>query len=102
MHRSMAYRHAVLCATIAVDVLFLALAHPAHAVITVFSVGGDAATSSIQAAVDAFRAALGNPNNGNAALGPNDSNVKPGVDVVAMDDFLYCEPVPEPATLRPG
>jgi hypothetical protein len=35
---------------------------------------------------------------GNAALGPNDGA---GIDVVAMDDFLYSEPqaVPEPATL---
>jgi PEP-CTERM motif len=35
---------------------------------------------------------------GNAALGPNDGG---GVDVVAMDDFLFAEPlaVPEPATL---
>jgi PEP-CTERM motif len=35
---------------------------------------------------------------GNAPLGPNDGN---GVDVVAMDDFIYGEPqaVPEPATL---
>ena len=35
---------------------------------------------------------------GNTALGPNDGN---GVDVVAMDDFLYSElnPVPEPSTL---
>lgn len=34
---------------------------------------------------------------GNAALGPNDGG---GVDVVAMDDFIYAEPrsVPEPAT----
>jgi len=31
-----------------------------------FSVGGDNTTASIQATVDAFRAALGNPNNGNA------------------------------------
>jgi MYXO-CTERM domain-containing protein len=31
-----------------------------------FSVGGDSTTASIQATVDAFRAALGNPNNGNA------------------------------------
>lgn len=34
---------------------------------------------------------------GNAALGPNDGS---GVDVVAMDDFLYSEvSVPEPSTL---
>jgi len=36
---------------------------------------------------------------GNAALGPNDGN---GVDVVAMDDFIYSEPqssVPEPSAL---
>ena len=32
-----------------------------------FSVGGDTTTASIQATVDAFRAAVGNPNNGNAA-----------------------------------
>lgn len=31
-----------------------------------FSVGGNASTASIQGTVDAFRAALGNPNNGNA------------------------------------
>ena len=37
---------------------------------------------------------------GNTALGPND-NPASGVDVVAMDDFLYAEPqaVPEPASL---
>src|SRR4029079_1979628 len=33
----------------------------------VFSVGGDATTASIQEKVDAFRIALGSPNNGNAA-----------------------------------
>ena len=32
---------------------------------------------------------------GNAALGPNESST---VDVVAMDDFIYSEPLPEPAT----
>jgi hypothetical protein len=35
---------------------------------------------------------------GNTALGPND-NPGGGVDVVAMDDFLFSEPVPWPATL---
>jgi hypothetical protein len=35
---------------------------------------------------------------GNSALGPNDGS---GVDVVAMDDFIYAEPttIPEPSTL---
>src|SRR5206468_6390943 len=32
-----------------------------------FSVGGNTPTASIQATVDPFRAAVGNPNNGNAA-----------------------------------
>jgi hypothetical protein len=34
---------------------------------TIFSVGGNNTPASIQSTVDAFRAALGNPNNGNAA-----------------------------------
>ncbi|RIL06924.1 MAG: PEP-CTERM sorting domain-containing protein [Proteobacteria bacterium] len=34
---------------------------------------------------------------GNAALGPAD--VPGEIDVVAMDDFIYAEPVPEPGTL---
>lgn len=34
---------------------------------TTFSVGGDDTTASIQATVDSFRTALGDPNNGNAA-----------------------------------
>ena len=33
---------------------------------------------------------------GNAALGPNDGG---GVDVVAMDDFIYSEPVLEPSSV---
>jgi len=45
----------------------LLAASPARAGFTTFSVGGDATTASIQTTVDAFRAALGNPNNGNAA-----------------------------------
>jgi hypothetical protein len=36
-----------------------------HAAFTEFMVGGDATTASIQATVDAYRAALGNPNNAN-------------------------------------
>lgn len=43
----------------------------AQAVPTTFSVGGDATTGSIQATVDAFRAALGDPNNGNAGPQPS-------------------------------
>jgi MYXO-CTERM domain-containing protein len=35
---------------------------------------------------------------GTMALGPDD-NPSQGVDVVAMDDFLYAEPVPEPHSL---
>jgi hypothetical protein len=38
---------------------------PAAATPITFSVGGDATTASIQATVDAFRAALGDPNNAN-------------------------------------
>jgi hypothetical protein len=35
---------------------------------------------------------------GNSPLGPNDGE---GVDVVALDDFIYAEPIemPEPGTL---
>jgi hypothetical protein len=47
--------------------LSLLTAMPAAAGLMVFEVGGTSATSSIQGTVDAFRAALGNPNNGNAA-----------------------------------
>jgi len=47
----------------------IALAAPgtSKAGFTTFSVGGDTTTASIQATVDAFRAAVGNPNNGNTA-----------------------------------
>jgi hypothetical protein len=41
----------------------------AHAGFDTFSIGGDTSTASIMPAVDAFRFALGNPNNGNA-VGP--------------------------------
>src|SRR5438874_1674367 len=39
---------------------------PAEAAPIPFNVGGSNLTSSIQGTVDAFRAALGDPNNGNA------------------------------------
>jgi hypothetical protein len=44
-----------------------ALPSTAFAAAVQFSVGGDTTTASIQGTVDAFRAVLGNPNNGNAA-----------------------------------
>jgi hypothetical protein len=40
---------------------------PARAAFDLFSIGGDTTTASIQPTVDAFRAALGDPNNGNNA-----------------------------------
>jgi hypothetical protein len=43
-------------------------ASSSYAGFTNFSVGGDTTTASIQPTVDAFRAALGNPNNGNSAV----------------------------------
>jgi MYXO-CTERM domain-containing protein len=45
----------------------LAWAAPCMADFVVFSAGGDNTTASIQATVDSFRAALGDPNNGNNA-----------------------------------
>jgi hypothetical protein len=80
----------------------------------VHEVGGDSTVASIQPTVDAFRAALGNPNNVNAAgplsggrreinwgnaPGPNDN--PPSVDIVMMDDFLFAEPqaIAEPTVL---
>jgi hypothetical protein len=44
----------------------MAVASPAGATFVSFSVGGNASTASIQGTVDTFRAALGEPNNGNA------------------------------------
>jgi len=59
------------CAQIAGSLLGLGLsASPALAGFTTFSVGGDATTASIQPTVDAFRAALGNPNNANQGSQP--------------------------------
>lgn len=45
----------------------VAIASPARGGFDVFSVGGTPLPSSIQPTVDSFRAALGDPNNGNAA-----------------------------------
>jgi hypothetical protein len=54
------------CTAIAFCTLSAALVAPAGvAAPIVFSVGGDNTTASIQGEVDAFRAALGDPNNGN-------------------------------------
>ncbi len=47
------------------------LATPARADFTQFSAGGDATPASIQATVDAFRTALGDPNNGNNGPQPS-------------------------------
>lgn len=44
----------------------LACGTAAQAGFTLFEVGGDASTASVQGTVDAFRAALGAPNNGNS------------------------------------
>ena len=57
-----------LCAPLALSVLaVIVLNASARAGFTPFSVGGNTTAASIQGTVDAFRAALGNPNNGNAA-----------------------------------
>src|SRR5262249_61047952 len=52
---------------VALAAMMCAAAAPAAAAPMFFDVGGSNLTSSIQGTVDAFRAALGNPNNGNAA-----------------------------------
>jgi hypothetical protein len=44
----------------------MALPAASEAGFTMFSVGGDSTTASIQGTVDSFRAALGSPNNGNS------------------------------------
>lgn len=54
------------CAALACSLtLFVSTAATTYATFTTFSVGGDTTPASIQGTVDAFRAALGNPNNGN-------------------------------------
>ena len=52
--------------TLVLFAMTFALPATALAAPIVFSAGGDTTTASIQATVDAFRAALGAPNNGNA------------------------------------
>ena len=57
-----------LCAPLALGVLSVIVVNAtALAGFTEFSVGGDTTAASIQPTVDAFRVALGNPNNGSAA-----------------------------------
>jgi hypothetical protein len=63
--RSMKRKLAVTIATVAMTLTALGSA-PAAAAPVVFSAGGNSAPSSIQSTVDAFRTALGNPNNSNA------------------------------------
>ena len=57
----------VIAFTVGVLAMVSAAGAPVTAAPVVFSVGGSDAASSIQPTVDAFRAALGNPNNANAA-----------------------------------
>lgn len=63
-------RSQIVCAKatgVALAAMMCAAAAPAAAAPIFFDVGGSNLTSSIQGTVDNFRAALGNPNNGNAA-----------------------------------
>ena len=60
------FAHAAAGASVLLVTLATLGSLPAGAVPVTFSLGGTDAPSSIQATVDAFRAALGNPNNGNA------------------------------------
>ena len=56
------------CARLAFGLLCVMMfARTADASFDTFSVGGNATTASIQPTIDTFRAALGDPNNGNAA-----------------------------------
>jgi hypothetical protein len=58
-------KHGVWMAALTVSVV-LSSPQSSSASIIIFEVGGNASTASIQGTVDAFRTALGNPNNGNA------------------------------------
>lgn len=59
-------RH-IRCAAMVICGLVLMCAQAASGAFVTFSAGGDNTAASIQGTVDAFRAALGSPNNGNAA-----------------------------------
>ena len=61
----------------------IAIGAPVAAAPVFFEVGGSAATSSIQTTVNAFRAALGNPNNMNAPVPSPAAVVKSTGTVVA-------------------
>ena len=56
-----------LAAALMIAAITLAAPGTSNATLIPFDVGGDTTTASIQATVDAFRAAVGAPNNGNAA-----------------------------------
>lgn len=78
----------VFCAHCIISLLTtILIAVPANAGFTLFSVGGNSTTASIQPTVDAFRAVLGNPNNGNnpgpLASGRREINWDGGGAVVA-------------------
>jgi hypothetical protein len=72
-----------LCRMSALGSLSLVLAaSAAGASFVTFFAGGTSVTSSIQGTVDAFRAALGGPNNGN-----NPGTVRsPGIAIAAMNE----------------
>jgi len=70
--------------------LLATVAVPAHAGSQTFSFAGAKFSQRIVSRVRIF--------SGNTPLGPNDDPSN-GIDVVVMDDFIYGEPVPEPATM---
>jgi PEP-CTERM motif len=76
---------------------FNANGHPVHSASVPSGTVADGSLSFLGVVFDAGeRIARVRITTGNSALGPNDGG---GVDVVAMDDFLYGEPIPEPSTL---
>lgn len=70
--------------------LLATVAVPAHAGHQTFSFAGAKFDQRIVARVRIF--------SGNTPVGPDDDPAN-GIDIVVMDDFIYGEPVPEPAAL---